>query len=386
MTAPPSPSARFSAARPSVGIVHLVTTLEFGGLEKVVFDLVRCRTQDRFDARVMCLETPGALAPRFDDLGIAVETIGRPSDGFARRVIRLARRLRDLKPLVLHTHNPGPHFHGALAACLGAVPVLVHTKHGRNRVRRRSVRLISRFAAGLSDAIVAVSDETARVSREIERIPASKIRTIRNGVDLEHFAYRGPRDDRTSFCAVTVGRLDPVKDQATLLRALRLAVDQDASISLDVVGDGPLRADLETLRDRLGLERHARFHGFQHDVRPFLAGADVFVLPSLSEGIPITLLEAMATGLPSIATGVGGNAEVVVHGETGYLVPTAAPEVIAEKLLGLRNDPAALDRLGRAARARAVNEFGLAAMVERYEALYLKCLERRGLGPARRER
>jgi glycosyltransferase involved in cell wall biosynthesis len=386
MTAPPSTTERLAAARPSVGIVHLVTTLEFGGLEKVVFDLVRCRTQETFDARVICLEPPGALAPRFDELAIPVETIGRPADGFARRVVRLARRLRDLKPLVLHTHNPGPHFHGALAAGLGRVPVLVHTKHGRNRVRRRSVRLISRFAAGLSDAIVSVSDETARVSREIERIPASKIRTIRNGIDLEHFAYRGPRDDRSGFRAVTVGRLDPVKDQATLLRALRLAVDQDASISLDIVGDGPLRADLEALRDSLRLERHARFHGFQHDVRPFLAGADVFVLPSLSEGIPITLLEAMATGLPGIATGVGGNAEVIVHGSTGYLVPTGAPAVIAEALLGLRNDPSAVDRLGHAARARAVSEFGLAAMVERYEALYLECLDRRGLGRARRER
>jgi sugar transferase (PEP-CTERM/EpsH1 system associated) len=383
MTAPPTP---FPAARPSVGVVHLVTKLEFGGLEKVVFDLVRSRTRDTFDARVMCLETAGALAPRFDGLGVAVETIGRPSDRFAGRVIRLARRLRSLKPHVLHTHNPGPHLHGALAAVLASVPVLVHTKHGRNRVRRRSVRLINRFAAGLSDAIVAVSDETARVSREIERIPASKIRTIRNGVDLEHFAYRGPRGDRSGFCAVTVGRLDPVKDQATLLRALRLAVDQDASISLDIVGDGPLRADLEALRDGLGLERHVRFHGFQHDVRPFLARADVFVLPSLSEGVPVTLLEAMATGLPGIATEVGGNAEVIVHGATGYLVPTRAPEVIAAALLGLRNDQAALDRLGRAARARAVNAFGLAAMVERYEALYLECLERRGLGRARRER
>ena len=112
----------------------------------------------------------------------------------------------------------------------------------------------------------------------------------------------------------------------------------------------------------------------------------MFVLPSLSEGIPITLLEAMATGLPGIATGVGGNAEVVVHGETGYLVPTAAPQVIAEKLLWLRNDPAAVDRLGHAARARAVSEFGLAAMVERYEALYLECLDRRGLGRASRGR
>jgi glycosyltransferase involved in cell wall biosynthesis len=377
MSAPRAGSDPAPNTRPLIDVVHLVTTIEFGGLEKVVLDLIRCRARETFEMRVMCLETAGALAPRFAEQGIPVETIGRPGDWYWQRVVRLAGRLRAVRPHVLHTHNPGPHLHGALAAGLARVPVLVHTKHGRNRVDRRLVRMINRFAASRSDCVVAVSDDAAAVSREIERVPPAKIRTIHNGVDLEHYAYRGPREGRTGLRAVTVARLDPVKDQATLLRAVRLIVDKDPSFSVDVVGDGPSRSELEILRAELNLEHHCRFHGFQNDVRPFLAQADVFVLSSISEGIPLTMLEAMAMGLPGIATDVGGNREVIVPGDTGYLVPVRSPAALAEAVLRLKVEPGGLDRLGRGSRRRVEEEFSLAAMVARYEALYLELLDRR---------
>ena len=244
--------------------------------------------------------------------------------------------------------------------------------------------MINRFAASRSDCIIAVSDDAAAVSRDLERVPAAKVRTIHNGVDLDHFAYRGPRAGRTDLCAVTVARLDPVKDQATLLRAVRLIVDKDPSFSLDVVGDGPARSELEALRAELRLERHCRFHGFQDDVRPFLAQADVFVLTSISEGIPLTLLEAMATGLPGIATDVGGNREIIVPGETGYLVPVRSPTAFAEAVLRLMAEPAELDRLGQGSRRRVEEEFSLAVMVARYEALYRELLRRRSAGESER--
>ena len=208
-------------------------------------------------------------------------------------------------------------------------------------------------------------------------MPSAKIRTIHNGVDLEHYAYRGPREGRTDLRAVTVARLDPVKDQATLLRAVRLIADKDPSFSIDVVGDGPSRSELETLRAELRLEHHCRFHGFQDDVRPFLAQADFFVLSSISEGIPLTLLEAMAMGLPGIATDVGGNREVIVPGETGYLIPVRSPAALAEAVLRLRAEPAGLEGLGQGSRRRVEEVFSLTAMVARYEALYLELLERR---------
>lgn len=378
MTTSPADRAHAAARSTPVRVVHLVTTLEFGGLEKIVLDLIRRRRAELFDERIICVGAPGALAPRFVEQGVSVESVARASDWFVGRVFRLARRLRELDTDVLHTHNPGPHLHGAFAAKLGGVPVLIHTKHGRNRVRRRSVRMLNRLAARFSDVIVAVSDETARVSRDIERVPASKVRTILNGIDVDHFAYRGPRAGRPDFRAVTVGRLDPVKDQATLLRAVRLALDAGKPIRVDIVGDGPLRAELEGLRRELGLEQHVRFLGFQGDVRPFISGADVFVLPSLSEGIPLTLLEGMALGLPAVATDVGGNSEVIVDGQSGYLVQPGNPGVLAEALCRFQGDEQAIETFGKAARARVVDRFGLEGMVRQYEALYLDCLERAG--------
>jgi len=199
-------------------------------------------------------------------------------------------------------------------------------------------------------------------------------------VDLDRYTFRPARPDDGCFRAVTVARLDPVKNQASMLNAVRRVVDRQPRFMLDVVGDGPSRPELETLRQSLGLEKVVRFHGFQSSVAPFLANADFFVLSSVSEGIALTLLEAMAVGLPAVATDVGGNREVVVHGETGYLVPSGSDEALAEAMLAMQS-PTVLTPMGLAARRRVETEFSLARVVERYEAIYHECLVRRGVRP-----
>jgi sugar transferase (PEP-CTERM/EpsH1 system associated) len=347
-----------------------------GGLENVVFNLVRCCTADVVPACVLCLQEAGALAPQFERIGVAVETLSKPPGSIWKRVIQVAGALRRARADVLHTHNPGPHLHGALAAKLAGVPVLVHTKHGRNFVDRPLAVRLNRFAAALSDCVVAVSEDAARVALDLEKVSPTKVRIIRNGVDLDRFQYRPPRRSDEGIRAVTVARLDPIKDQVTLLRAVRLVVDKEPAFTLDIVGDGPSRPELELLRGTLGLARHVRFHGFQHDVQPYLAQSDYFVLSSLSEGIPLTLLEAMAVGLPGVATDVGGNREVVVSGETGYLVPAEAPGALADAMLLVQADPMGLDRMGRAARHRVDSMFALRDVVARYEGIYFECLAR----------
>ncbi len=150
-------------------------------------------------------------------------------------------------------------------------------------------------------------------------------------------------------------------------------MDLQPDFTLDVVGDGPSRPELEELRVTLGLERHVRFHGFQDSVASFLAQADFFVLSSVSEGIALTLLEAMAVGLPAVATDVGGNREVVVHGQTGYLVPPGSHPALADAMLAIQSRTV-LEGMGRAARQRVEDEFALSAVVARYEAIYRECL------------
>ena len=366
-----------------VRVVHLVTTLNVGGLERVVLDLVRRRRQDAFDARVVCLDASGLVADAVGSVGVPVETIGT-SGSVPRRILRLARRLRQLKPDVVHTHNPQAHVHGALAARLAGVPAVVHTKHGRGILEGHTPAAVTRLATAWTSRFVAVSEDAARVAMEVERVPAGKVLVIHNGIDVDRYAAAGARSASTKGRATTVGRLDPIKDQSTMLRAVRLVINELPDFQLDIVGDGPSRAELVAECEALGLRDRVRFHGYQADVARYLAAADVFVMSSASEGVPLALLEAMATGLPAVATDVGGMREVIVAGETGMLVPARSPGELARAIVAIASDPALRDRMGSAARRRVVDQFNLRTVVSRYEDLYLECLGR-SLPPARRD-
>lgn len=191
--------------------------------------------------------------------------------------------------------------------------------------------------------------------------------TIWNGIDTSRFAYTGPDP---AGPAVVVARLAPEKDVETLLRATALAVRRYPDFRLEVAGDGPCRAALERFTAELGLVGWVRFLGPVRDVPALLARARLFVLPSLTEGVSLTLLEAMARGLPVAATRVGGNVEVVADGETGLLVPAGDPPALPAALLRLWGDPEEGARLGRAARRRVEDHFDVRAMVAAYEAPY----------------
>jgi glycosyltransferase involved in cell wall biosynthesis len=188
-----------------------------------------------------------------------------------------------------------------------------------------------------------------------------------NGIATERFAFARKSLDGP---VVTVARLSPEKDIGTLLCALALAAPASPSLRLEVAGDGPCLPDLQRLVADLGLGERVRFLGQVRDVPALLARAGLFVLPSLIEGISLTLLEAMASGLPVLATRVGGNPEVVEEGQTGYLVPAGDPAALGEGLLRLWNDPADRLRLGEAGRRRVKEHFTIRWMVAAYESLY----------------
>jgi len=170
--------------------------------------------------------------------------------------------------------------------------------------------------------------------------------------------------------------LNFIKDQATLLRAARLVADADPEFRLDIIGDGPARGELLALREDLSLGDRVCFLGERMDVAGCLAACDLFVLSSETEGLSLTLLEAMAAGLPIVATAVGGNREVVVEGETGLLVPAKSPQALAHAIRCLLCDPARLLRMGRAARAQVEKEFDMRQVVVKYETLYRELLEK----------
>jgi sugar transferase (PEP-CTERM/EpsH1 system associated) len=232
---------------------------------------------------------------------------------------------------------------------------------------------------------VPLSQELGDYLRDQVGVANTKIHPICNGVDVERFRPReGTRDrllppgfaDQDSFLIGAVGRLEAVKDQLTLVRAfieMCRSLPSDDRLRLVLVGDGSLRSEIEALLGRAGIRNRVWLAGSRDDVPELLASLDSFALPSLAEGISNTLLEAMASGLPVVATRVGGNSELVVDGVSGLLVPRADPGAMAEALLCYLDDEAMRSRHGTAARQRAVENYSIDGMVSHYQDLYDEC-------------
>jgi glycosyltransferase involved in cell wall biosynthesis len=268
---------------------------------------------------------------------------------------------------VIHTHDDKPLLYAGPAGWLAGVPRRVHTHHHGfiPQMGRRQRRLVA-WASRVVDPFVCVSHDAARYAVQ-QGISASKVHVLWNGIDLARFAYHGPRPEGP---AVTVARLSPEKDIRNLLRAIPSIIEVMPGFRLEIAGDGPCRAELMDLARELHLGEHVRFLGEVGDVSALLGRASLFVLPSQSEGISLTILEAMARGLPVVATKVGGTPEVVEDGNTGLLVAARDPAALARGILQIVGNPQEAQRLGLAARQRAEMHFDVRKMVAQYEALY----------------
>lgn len=355
-------------------VLHLSQGLDMGGQEKLLVEFARHADRDRFDLRFVSLGAAGVLARDIRDLGWPVTALEQPSGLRPLLVLRLAQLFRHCRAEVVHTHNNRPLVYSALAARAAGVRRFIHTRHGQSfGASPRQIRLVG-VAARWVDAFVCVSQDSARLSVE-QKVPARLVRRIWNGIDTARFAALPARSEGP---AVLVARLSPEKDIATLLRAAALVLQKDPSFRLDIAGEGPCRGDLERLAAELRLGERVRFLGQVHDVAPLLAGARQFVLSSISEGISLTLLEAMARGLPLVATAVGGNPEVVADGVTGILVPPRDPERMAQALSRLHGDFHLRREMGQMGRQRVEEHFDIRRMVARYEALYEEKSRRNG--------
>jgi glycosyltransferase involved in cell wall biosynthesis len=347
-------------------VAHVSWGLNVGGLEKLLVEFARHADRAHFDLRFISLTTRGTLAGDLERHGWPVIALEEPGGLQPGLVLRLAQLFRRERIDVVHTHDERPLLYGAAAARLARVPRVVHTRHGQKARNTRRQVVLFRLAASLADRVACVSDDAATLTLR-EGVAPRRVRTVRNGIDLARFAYTGPAPDGP---VVTVARLSPEKDVATLVRAAAVAVREMLSFRLEVAGDGVCMPALRQLTAELGLEEHVRFHGEVRDIPALLGRARLFVLPSVEEGISLTLLEAMARGLPVVATRIGGNPEVVADGETGLIVPAREPEIMARAMLQLLNDPEKGRRMGQAGRLRVETHFDVRRMVSAYEALY----------------
>ncbi len=366
-------------------IVHVVYRFDIGGLENGLVNLINHLPPDAYRHAIVALTEITDFRSRIERDDVLFHALNKKPGHGIRVYPELFRLFRSLAPAIVHTRNLAA-LEATIPAFLAGVPVRVHGEHGRDigdldgsnptmrRIRRMYRPFVSRY--------VALSRDLEEYLCRAVGVPRERVVLINNGVDTRQFAplprLRLPIDG-CPFSAPdlwligTVGRLQAVKDQVTLAEAFVRAVrsrHRGERLRLVMIGDGPLRAQVEAVLVAAGLRDRAWLPGERSDIPDILRGLDCFVLPSLAEGMSNTILEAMASGVPVVATRVGGNAELLEDGLTGRLVPCADSESMAHAILGYFDDPATARRHGGAARSAAVRDFSLDRMVSEYRSLY----------------
>ncbi|WP_417390372.1 glycosyltransferase [Gimesia sp.] len=360
-----------SPAGKRLRVCHLSLTLCTGGLERLLVDFARFHDRQRFELEFIVLGETGAPAEEIQQMGCPVIQFPLTARGKLAKIRQLSDFLNQRDYDLLHTHNAYPHFYGSLAAYRSRIPVTVQSRHGRRFGETFSERMQFAIASRFSDRVVPVSDDTGLRCKKIGWLDDSKVTRIWNGIDVDRFVFTGPADKLT---AITVSRLSPEKDLGTMLHAVKQVVQQIPQFRLLIVGEGPERERLEQIAGELHLTSHVEFLGERKDIPHLLSQAGFYVSSSLTEGISLTLLEAMSVGLPVVATQVGGNPEIVQQPETGSLVPAANPALLASALVQMCQNQSQWAEIGRRARQRVEQSFNIRTMIKDYEKLYLDIL------------
>jgi sugar transferase (PEP-CTERM/EpsH1 system associated) len=370
----------------SFPILYLITELGVGGAQTALLRLLTGLDRDRFPPIVACLYNgDGTVARQIRALDIPVTDLGMTAKWRWDGLWRLYCLLRRERPTILHTWMFHANVPGRVLGRLAGVPIIISSERTMGQERRWRYWL-NRTTDPLTDRVVCVSESVAAFAAQTIGICPAKLVVIPNGIPLGDFQPGGRAKVRAdlgippaALVVGTVGRLQSVKGTTYLLEAFAcLAPDHPGAILL-LVGDGPQRVQLEGMAQRLGVSERVRFLGSRSDVSRLLQAMDVFVLASIWEGMPNAALEAMAVGLPVVATAVGGTPEVVVDGETGLLVPARDPDALARAVAHLLHDPELWRRMGQAGRRRVEQHFSEAQMVRQTERLYDELLSGRAV-------
>jgi len=356
-----------------MNIAHIINSKECGGLERLTFNLALKLKKRGHNVVICCLESGGQL----DYKDLEIVTFNKQERLSVTLPLKLASFLHSRKIAVVHTHNPGPLLYGTIAGKLAGIPALVNTRHGR------ALRVVPPWFWNMNDAIVTISNDAKVELVRNNKLDSKKVITIYNGIDISLFpANINVQEEKhklnvgAAIIIGTVARLSEEKDQATLIKAFAKILKVRPHCCLVFVGEGNERFNLERLASELGVRKNVLFLGYRKDVDKLLKLFDVFVLSSLQEGVSLSLLEAMASKKPVVATSVGGNKEVVVDKENGFLVPANDVDQMVEKILVLVNDMTLAVSMGMKGREIVERKFNIDTMTDQYVSLYSEILKR----------
>jgi sugar transferase (PEP-CTERM/EpsH1 system associated) len=376
----------------SCHIVHVVYRLDFGGMENGLVNLVNQLPAERYQHTIITLTIATEFRRRIEREDVEIIECDKPPGNHLPTYRRVFRELKRLEPDIVHTRNLGAVDMNWVARLAGRAR-RIHGEHGWSPDdplgQSRKYRRLRRLCDPAIWHYVAVSSDIKRWLTTVIGIPESKVGLLHNGVDLCRFGVNRGNAGRDAAAKVvfgTLGRQDPIKGLDILLVAVRDLLerrpDLRARIRLVMAGDGPERERYMKLRAEFGLDNIVEFPGAVDDVPGFLKGLTFFVQPSLNEGISNTILEAMASGLPVVATDTGGNPELVRNGCEGRLVPPGVSDALASAIEAYIDDPRQRERHGTAARVRAETSFSIEEMVQGYDSLYRRACARQGKAAA----
>lgn len=365
-------------------ICHIIHRLDYGGLENGLVNLINHLPADRYRHAIVALTVATEFCRRIQREDVPVIEIGKRDGKDPSAYVRVWRALRELRPQIVHTRNL-PALDMLAVAKLAGVRRLVHGEHGRDMIeldgRNARYNKLRRLSRHIVERYITVSQDLADwLVRDIG-IDAQRVTAIYNGVDTSRFFPgdgRGSLPDgfapKGSLVIGTIGRLEEVKDQPTLVSAFCRMIEWRPELRrclrLVIIGDGRLRGQLLDQLAAAQASELAWLPGFRSDTPALMRSLDVFVLPSRREGISNTILEAMATSKPVVATAVGGSPEIVTDGVTGFLVPPSDPDAMARKLLTYVDHPALAETHGGAGKRRVDERFSLSAMLAAYREIY----------------
>lgn len=358
-------------------VIQIVHNLDVGGLERVVISLIDGLDPARHRAVLVCLQDGGDLLSDIHAPGVRVYGLRKGNRFSVRAIAYLAAIIRREHAEIVHCHNHGALAYGVLASLVAQRGKVVYTAHGVLSASRLRTALLGRARRRVR-RVVAVSEDTRQVATGHGRMDPRRTSLIINGIDVRRFApFAGAETARIGLgldpgtvVFGIVARLSPVKDHSTLLRAFAQVRATESNARLVIIGGGETEAKVRALIAELGLSDSVRMTGDRRDVPLLMGVLDVFVLSSYSEGLSITLLEAMAASLPVVATRVGGNAEIVVDGVTGLLVEPRNPAALAAAMLWVTENRSPARAMGAAGRTRVEEHFSERAMVAKYAQVY----------------
>ena len=352
-------------------IAHVVYSLEMGGAEILVAQLCRLQRATGHDVSVYAYSNLGTLGESLRSEGVPVHVFGEAS--FTATFLRFFREFRKSRPDVVHCHNPAPTLQAAIPARLAGARCVISTRHSLVAPPYETrAEITFSFVSLFCDWVVGICDATCQNLRNAPLARRGRIIRVYNGVDKVDMAPFDEHHEKRGLTLLFVGRLAEIKDLPTMIRAVALALPKVPDLQLWIVGHGAMRESLEALVHQLGIANHVTFWGERLDVAHFFHAADVYTMSSVSEGLPMSLLQAMSAGLPALVTDVGGMAEVVRNAHCGLYTPVGDPAAMAEAIRQLDNDQTRRKVFADNATTAYNDHFTLEEMNSAYLDLYRK--------------